>query len=92
MATRWEGIGDEWPGGPWVIDVFEVPGAPQGLGRSLLERAVAVCALDGHAAIGLSVNGANPARRLSEHLGFRDAFSRVSLTLPGTWPGPSAPA
>ncbi len=91
VAARWEGIGDEWPGGPWVIDVFKVPEAPRGLGRSLLERAVAVCALDGHSAIGLSVNGANPARRHYERLGFRDAFSRVTLTLPGEWPVPPAP-
>jgi len=88
VATRWEGIGQEWPGGPWVVDVFKVPGAPPGLGRSLLERAVAVCALDGHAAVGLGVNGVNPARRLYERLGFRDAFHRVTLDLPGRWPRP----
>ncbi len=88
VATRWEGIGEEWPGGPWVADLFKVPGGPPGLGRSLLERAVAVCALDGHDAVGLSVNATNPARRLCDDLGFGDAFSRVSLDLPGAWPAP----
>lgn len=92
VVTLWAGIGEEWAGGPWVVDVFKVPGTPPGLGRSLLERAVAVGALDGHDAIGLSVHGANPARRLYERLGFRDAFSRVSLVLPGDWPGHSSPA
>lgn len=86
VATMWEGIGEEWPGGPWVVDVFKVPGGPPRLGSSLLERAVAVCALDGHSALGLSVNSANPARRLYERLGFSDAFYRVSLDLPGRWP------
>ncbi len=88
VATQWEGIGEEWPGGPWVAELFKVPGGPPGLGRSLLERAVAVCALDGHDAVGLSVNATNPARRLCDDLGFRDAFSRVSLDLPGAWPAP----
>jgi len=88
LATMWEGIGEEWAGGPWVAELFKVPGGPPGLGRSLLERAVAVCALDGHDAVGLSVNAANPARRLVASLGFSDAFSRVSLDLPGTWPAP----
>ncbi|CAA9229868.1 MAG: hypothetical protein AVDCRST_MAG76-1173 [uncultured Acidimicrobiales bacterium] len=91
VATLWEGIGEEWSGGPWVIEVFKVPGAPRGLGRSLLERAVAVCALDDHSAVGLSVNGTNPARRHCERLGFRDAFSRVTLNLPGEWPAPPTP-
>ena len=85
VVTMWEGIGEEWPGGPWVAEVFKVPGGPPLLGRSLLERALAVCELDGHDAVGLSVNGINPARRLWDRLGFRDAFHRVSLDLPGRW-------
>jgi len=89
VATQWEGIGEEWSGGPWVADLFKVPGGPPKLGRSLLERAVAVCALDGHDAVGLSVNAANPARRLCHDLGFGDAFARVSLDLPGAWPAPA---
>lgn len=86
VATQWEGIGEEWPGGPWVVDLFAVPGAPLLLGRSLLARAVAVAALDGHDAIGLTVSATNPARRLYERMGFRDAFYRVTLDLPGAWP------
>lgn len=89
VATHWEGIGEEWPGGPWVAEVFKVPDGPSGLGRSLLERAIAVCALDGHDTVGLNVNAANPARRLCERLGFRGAFARVSLDLPGAWPAPT---
>jgi len=86
VATQWEGIGEEWQGGPWVAELFKVSDGPPGLGRSLLERAVAVCALDGHDAVGLSVNAANSARRRCDDLGFSDAFSRVSLDLPGAWP------
>ncbi len=86
VATLWEGIGEEWPGGPWLVDLFSVPGSPLLLGRALLARAVAVAALDGHAAVGLAVNATNRARRLYERLGFRDAFHRVTLDLPGFWP------
>jgi hypothetical protein len=88
LATHWEGIGDEWRGGPWLVDLFTVPGAPLLLGRSLLTRAVAVASLDGHAAVGLTVSAGNRARRLYERLGFRDAFYRVVLDLPGAWPAP----
>jgi len=87
IATRWEGIGSEWRGGPWVAEVFTIPGAPLLLGRSLLARAVAVSALDGHRAVGLTMSATNRARHLHERLGFRDAFYRVTLDLPGTWPG-----
>jgi len=86
VATLWEGIGLEWAGGPWLVDLFTAPGAPLLLGRSLLARAVAVAALDGHPAVGLTVNATNRARRLYERLGFRDAFYRVTLDLPGAWP------
>jgi hypothetical protein len=89
VATQWEGIGEEWPGGPWLVDLFTVPGSPLLLGRSLLARAVAVAALDGHAAVGLTVSATNRARRLYERMGFRDAFYRVTLDLPGAWPSSS---
>ena len=88
LATHWEGIGDEWSGGPWLVDLFTVPGAPLLLGRSLLARAVAVASLDGHPAVGLTVSATNRARRMYERLGFRDAFYRVTLDLPGDWPAP----
>lgn len=86
LATRWEGIGEEWSGGPWLVDLFAVPGAPGLLGRSLLARAVAVAALDGHPAVGLTVSATSRARRMCERVGFRDAFYRVTLDLPGAWP------
>lgn len=86
LATQWEGIGEEWPGGPWLANVFTVPGTPLLLGRALLARAVAVAALDGHEAVGLTVSATDPARRLFQRLGFGDAFSRVTLDLPGAWP------
>jgi len=86
IATLSGPIGQEWPGGPWLADVFAVPGAPRLLGTSLVARLVAVAALDGHDAVGLGVNAANPARRLYERHGFREALTRVTLDLPGTWP------
>ena len=86
VATMWEGIGEEWAGGPWLVDLFTVPGAPLLLGRSLLARAVAVASLDGHPAVGLTVSATNRARRMYERLGFRESFYRVTLDLPGTWP------
>lgn len=86
VATHWEGIGEEWRGGPWLVDLFTVPGAPLLLGRSLLTRAVAVASLDGHPAVGLTVNAGNRARRMYERLGFRESFYRVTLDLAGAWP------
>jgi GNAT superfamily N-acetyltransferase len=45
--------GPSWPGGPWVADLFVVPAhRGSGLGRRLLERAVAACAAGGHARLG----------------------------------------
>lgn len=89
VATHWEGIGEEWQGGPWLVDLFSVPGAPLLLGRSLLTRAVAVAFLDGHPAVGLTVSASNRARRLYERIGFREEFYRVTLDLPGAWPAHS---
>jgi len=86
IATLSGPIGETWTGGPWLVDVFTVPGAPRLLGTSLVARLVAVSALDGHDAVGLGVNAENPARRLYERLGFGDASRRVTLDLPGTWP------
>jgi ribosomal protein S18 acetylase RimI-like enzyme len=53
--------------GPWVIDLFRHP-AHRGVGRALLERALAL--VDGPA-LGLMVTEGNPARGLYEALGFR---------------------
>jgi len=90
IVTLWEGIGEEWKGGPWGVDLFRLPGAGPGLvGRALLARAVTVAHLDGHGAMGLTVDAGNRARLLYERLGFRSAFHRVTLDLPGAWPAAS---
>jgi len=89
IATLSGPIGEQWPGGPWLVDVFAVPGAPRLLGTARVSRLVAVAALDGHDAVGLGVNADNPARRLYARLGFRDALSHVTLDLPGEWPAGS---
>ena len=53
--------------GPWVIELFRHP-AHRGIGRALLERALALA--EGPA-LGLMVTEGNPARGLYEALGFR---------------------
>jgi GNAT superfamily N-acetyltransferase len=61
-----------WAGGPWVADVFVVPGHQgSGLGRLLLTRAIASCEAAGEPRIGLTVTESNPAERLYAALGFR---------------------
>jgi hypothetical protein len=59
--------GDPPLNGPWVIELFRHPGH-RGVGRALLERALAL--VDGPA-LGLMVTEGNPARTLYEALGFR---------------------
>ena len=59
--------GDPPFNGPWVIELFRHP-AHRGIGRALLERALAL--VDGPA-LGLMVTEGNPARALYEELGFR---------------------
>jgi GNAT superfamily N-acetyltransferase len=53
--------------GPWLIEVFRHP-AHRGVGRPLVERALATTAAPG---LGLMVTEGNPARGLYEALGFR---------------------
>lgn len=53
--------------GPWIIEVFRHP-AHRGVGRALLERALALVDAE---ALGLMVTEGNPARALYEALGFR---------------------
>ena len=59
--------GDPPLNGPWIIEVFRDPGHP-GVGRALLERALAITDAP---ALGLMVTEGNPARGLYEQLGFR---------------------
>jgi GNAT superfamily N-acetyltransferase len=59
--------GDPPLNGPWIIEVFRHPAHP-GVGRALIERALAIADVS---ALGLMVTEGNPARRLYERLGFR---------------------
>jgi ribosomal protein S18 acetylase RimI-like enzyme len=59
--------GDPPQNGPWVIDLFRAPGR-RGVGRALLQRALALATVD---TLGLIVTeGNDAARRLYESLGF----------------------
>jgi ribosomal protein S18 acetylase RimI-like enzyme len=86
VATRAGAIVDGWDGGPWLVEVFAVPGSPPGLGTALVQRALLVLSLAGEQELGLSVNAGNRARRLYARLGFEPLGTRVALSLPGTWP------
>jgi GNAT superfamily N-acetyltransferase len=59
--------GDPPLNGPWIIEVFRHPAHP-GVGRALIERALAIADVP---ALGLMVTDGNPARRLYERVGFR---------------------
>jgi ribosomal protein S18 acetylase RimI-like enzyme len=59
--------GDPPLNGPWIIEVFRHPAHP-GVGRALIERALAIADAP---ALGLMVTEGNPARALYERLGFR---------------------
>jgi ribosomal protein S18 acetylase RimI-like enzyme len=50
----------------------------EGIGRLLLARLVEASEPEGHAALSLSVNVANPARRLYASVGFRTVETRES--------------
>jgi GNAT superfamily N-acetyltransferase len=61
-----------WAGGPWVADLFVVPAHQgRGLGRALLQRAVAWCGTTGEPRIGLTVTVGNPAEHLYAAVGFQ---------------------
>ncbi len=59
--------GDPPLNGPWIIEVFRHPDH-RGVGRALLERALAITDVR---TLGLMVTEGNPARGLYERLGFR---------------------
>ena len=70
--------GDPPRNGPWVIDVWRDPALP-GVGRALLQRALALAPVD---TLGLLVTeGNNAARRSYERLGFRLLDSRIVVQL-----------
>ena len=66
--------GDPPRNGPWVIDIFRDP-AYRGVGRALLQRALALATVD---TLGLIVTeGNDAARRLYESVGFTLVSSAV---------------
>jgi GNAT superfamily N-acetyltransferase len=69
--------GDPPVNGPWVIELFRHP-SHRGVGRALLERALALA--DGPA-LGLMVTEGNPARRLYEALGFRHVLTALVVQI-----------
>jgi GNAT superfamily N-acetyltransferase len=69
--------GDPPLNGPWVIELFRHP-AHRGVGRALLERALALA--DGPA-LGLMVTEGNPARRLYEAVGFRHVATALVVQI-----------
>ena len=69
--------------GAWVLDLFVHPDHQgRGLGRVLLQRAVAGTKDAGHATLGLVVSDGNPARELYERLGFRHVRSGTNVDIP----------
>ena len=61
-----------WGGGPWVAELFVVPGHQgRGLGRALLRRTIAWSHAAGEPRIGLTVTDGNPAELLYASAGFR---------------------
>jgi GNAT superfamily N-acetyltransferase len=69
--------GDPPRNGPWVMDLFRDP-RYRGVGRALLQRALALATVD---ALGLIVTEGNPARRLYESFGFELVNSALVVDL-----------
>ncbi len=69
--------GDPPDNGPWVIELFRHP-AHRGVGRALLERALALATV---ATLGLAVTEGNPARALYEELRFRHVQSTLVVEI-----------
>jgi ribosomal protein S18 acetylase RimI-like enzyme len=70
--------GDPPQSGPWVIDLFRAPGH-RGVGRALLQRALALATVD---RLGLIVTeGNDAARRLYEAHGFRLVSSALVVRI-----------
>jgi len=67
----------------WVVDVFLHPeNQGRGLGRVLLQRAVAGTREAGLPELGLVVSDGNPARHVYDALGFRHVRSGTNVDLP----------
>jgi GNAT superfamily N-acetyltransferase len=71
---------DWWSGGPWIPEMFVIPGwQGRGLGRLLLTFAINACARAGHRYLGLTVSAANPAKRLYDRFGFKAFLTRWAV-------------
>lgn len=67
----------------WVVDVFVDPAHQgRGLGRVLLQRAVAGTREAGLPSLGLAVSDGNPARHAYESLGFRAGRPGTNVDIP----------
>jgi ribosomal protein S18 acetylase RimI-like enzyme len=72
-----------WDGGPLVADLFVVPRlSGMGLGRKLLQRAIARSVAAGARRIGLTVSEGIPAQSLYRSLGFERRRTVFVLALP----------
>lgn len=72
-----------WPGGPWIADLFVHPDhSGKGIGRWLVEHAMAACASLALPRIGLAVTHSNPATGLYRRLGFSDLLRSWAIHLP----------
>ncbi len=71
-------------GGPWLVELFRLPGdALRGLGAALLAATLDAARSDGLRTIGLAVSDGNPARELYEAFGFALQDSAMTVRLPG---------
>ena len=72
-------------GGPWVHDVWRVPGiSDPGTGAALLAQAMRMLAEDGFTTLGLAVSEGNPARRVYDRLGFVKQLEAWTFLLPAS--------
>ncbi|MCA1824265.1 MAG: GNAT family N-acetyltransferase [Mycobacteriales bacterium] len=69
--------------GPWVCELFVHPERRgTGLGRALLQHAIAAAADVGYPRVGLVVTAGNPAERLYQSVGFQLARTLTNVELP----------
>lgn len=71
-------------GGPWLAELFRLPGSElRGLGAALLDAVLVAARDDALATVGLAVSTGNPARRPYASRGFATFATSVSLRMPG---------
>lgn len=75
--------GDASWGGPWITELFRIPGsAHRGLGTLLLRRTLALAAGAGLPSVSLVVTDTNPARHLYQRNGFQPTHSFLTVIIP----------